>query len=180
MRLSKTNMRTRFAWVATIAATAMLLAACGERVSTEEFEAVQGDLQAARAQVQSLETEKQKLQTKVEDVAFGKLANVMRINEAIAFPPTVVELMSTSASVRLITVVPTSCVIAHGLTTAYGQISTDESMTSGGHTDHFHVLQDLQPDTEYHYKWGLVAPDGTVYASQDVTLRTPPSNAPPK
>jgi hypothetical protein len=104
----------------------------------------------------------------------------MRINEAISFPPTLVELKSTKASVRLITVVPTSCVIAHGLTTAYGQISTDESMTSGGHTDHFHVLRDLRPDTEYHYKWGLVAPDGTVYASQDVTLRTPPSNAPQK
>lgn len=174
------GMRSQFTWLAAIAATSILLAACGERVSKEKFEAVQGDLQAARAQVQSLETEKQKLQTKLEDVAFGRLANVMRINEAISFPPTLVELMSTKASVRLITVVPTSCVIAHGLTTAYGQISTDESMTSGGHKDHFHVLRDLQPDTEYHYKWGLVAPDGTVYASQDVTLRTPPSNAPQK
>ena len=174
MRLSKSSMRSRFTWLAAIAATSILLAACGDRVSKEEFEAIQGDLQTARAQVQSLETEKQEFQTRLEDIAFGKLANVMRINETIAFPPTVVELTSNKASVRMITVVPTSCVIAHGLTTAYGQISTDESMTSGGHTDHFHVLRDLQPDTVYHYKWGFVAPDGTVYASQDVTLRTPP------
>ena len=88
MRLSKSSMRSQFTWLAAIAASSILLAACGERVSKEKFEAVQGDLQAARAQVQSLETEKQKLQTKLEDIAFGRLANVMRINDAISFPPT--------------------------------------------------------------------------------------------
>ena len=180
MRLSKVCMRFQLTWLAAIAATAILLTACGEQVSQEEFEAVQRELETARSQLQSLETEKRELQTRLEDVAFGKIANVLRVNEKIAFPPTVVELTSNKASVQMITKVPTSCVIAHGLTTAYGQISTDDSMTPGGHTDHFHVLRDLQSDTVYHYKWGLVGPDGTVYASQDVTLRTPPSNAPNK
>jgi hypothetical protein len=46
-------MRSQFTWLAALAATSILLAACGERVSKEEFEVVQGDLQAARAQVQS-------------------------------------------------------------------------------------------------------------------------------
>ena len=177
MRLSNSSTRSQLTWLAAIAATSILLAACGERVSKEEFEAVQRFLLAARSQVQSLETENQELHTRLEKAAFGKLADVLNVNEFIAFPPTVVELKAKEASVQLITKVPTSCVIAHGLTTAYGQLSTDESMTRGGHTDHFHVLRGLQSDTEYHYKWGLVGPDGTVFASQDLNFRTPPANA---
>ena len=180
MRLSKSSLRSRFTWFAAIAATSILLAACGERVSKEEFVAVQRDLQAARSEVKSLETDNQELRTKSEDTSFGKLANVLSLNETIAFPPTVVELTSDKASVRMITKVPTSCVIAHGLTTAYGQLSTDASMKQGGHTDHFHVLRGLQPDAVHHYKWGLVGPDGFVYASQDLTFRTPPATAPPE
>ena len=57
MRLSKSSMRSQLTWLAAIAATSILLAACGERVSKEEFEAVRRDLQAARSQVGSLETE---------------------------------------------------------------------------------------------------------------------------
>ena len=178
MRLSKRSMRSPFTWLAAIAATSILLAACGDRVSTDEFEAVQGDLQVARSQVKSLETEKQGLQTRLEEVAFGKIANVLSVNQIITFPPTVVELTSSQASVQMITEGPTSCVIAHGPTTAYGQLSTDDSMTPGGHTDQFHVLRGLQPGAVHHYKWGFVGPDGTVYASQDLTFRTPPTDAP--
>ncbi len=43
MRLSKSGMRSQFTWLAAIAATSIRLAAWGERVSKEKFEAVQGD-----------------------------------------------------------------------------------------------------------------------------------------
>ena len=64
MRLSKVCMRFQLTWLAAIAATAILLTACGEQVSQEEFEAVQRELETARSQLQSLETEKRELQTR--------------------------------------------------------------------------------------------------------------------
>ena len=92
----------------------------------------------------------------------------------MAFPPTVVELKPNSATIQMITKVPTTCSIVHGLTARYGDISTDEGMMSGGHTQHHHVLRGLQPDTLYHYQWGLFGPEGTLYGSEDLTLKTPP------
>ncbi len=176
--MSAALVRSRYTWLSALAVAFALTAACGERVSKEEFDAAQHDLRAALSQVDSLETANQQLQTKLEDFSFGKLAVVFSINAIVDFPPTVVDLTAKEASVQMISTVPTMCVIAHGHTSAYGQISTDESMTPGGHTDHLHVLRDLEPNSVHHYKWGLVGPDGAVYASEDLTFRTPPANSP--
>ena len=123
----------------------------------------------------SLEAEKSDLETKVLERTLEDIGVVVTINELMAFQPTVVELKPSSASIQMVTKLPTTCSIAHGITTDYGQISTDDSMSRGGHTDHYHTLRGLQPDTVYHYKWGLLGPDGTFYASTDLTLKTPPS-----
>ena len=47
-------------------------------------------------------------------------------------------------------------------------------MGGGGHGDHRPMLLGLQPDAEYHYSFGGVGPDGTVYRGKDSTFRTPP------
>ena len=100
---------------------------------------------------------------------------VLTIDAVLTFPPTVVELKPNSAIIQMVTKVPTTCSIAYGLATNYGQISTDDMMFSGGHTDHNHTLGGLRPDTLYHFKWGLLGPDGTLYGSEDKTFQTPPA-----
>ena len=160
-----------------LAALPILLAGCGGGVSEEEFEAVQRDLQSARSQVQSLEAQTQELQAQVTTDLLEELGTLLSISELMVFEPTVVDLSAGSASFQMITKLPTTCSIAHGLTSDYGQISTDENMMQGGHTDHLHVLRGLQPDTVYHYKWGLLGPDGSQYSSKDFTLKTPPADA---
>ena len=127
--------------------------------------------------MQTLEAEKSGLETNVLVRTLEDIGKVVTINELMAFPPTVVELKPGSASIQMVTKLPTTCSIAHGLTTDYGQISTDDSMFRGGHTDHYHTLRGLQPDTVYHYKWGLLGPDGTSYASTNLTSTTPPKSA---
>ena len=153
------------------------LAACGGGISQEELETAQTDLRAAKAQVQMLEAEKLDLEIKVLERALEGIGTVVAINDLIAFPPSVVELKSTSAIVQMVTKLPTTCSIAHGITTGYGQISTDDSMSPGGHPDHSHTLEGLQPDSVHHYKWGLLGPDGTLYGSKDLTFKTPPARA---
>ena len=168
--------RHAIAWFALLTALHSVLASCSGGVSQEEFDAVEADLQATQRQAQSLEAEKKQLQTRMTGNALEDIGAVLSINELMAFPPTIVELKPHSVSVQMITRVPTTCSIAHGLTAKYGHISTDESMSAGGHTDHFHVLRGLQPDTVHHYKWALLSPNGTFYGSKDFTFTTPPAD----
>ena len=153
----------------------LVLAGCGGGVSEEEFEASQRDLEAARSRVESLEAEKLDLQTNVTERGMEDIGRVLAINELLAFPPTVVELKPDSAGIQMVTKDLTTCSIAHGLTTDYGEISVDDSMFPGGHADHYHTLTGLQPDTVYHYKWALMGSDGTSYGSKDLTFKTPPA-----
>ena len=169
---------------AVIAAIPIISVGCGGGVSEEKFaevvnnlQVVQSELQVTESRVESLEAEKSDLQTKVAGVVLEDIGKVLSINEIMVFPPTVVELSPDSASLQMVTSVPTTCSIAHGITTGYGQISTDESMTPGGHTDHYHVIEGLDPDTVYHYKWGLLGPNGILYGSEDLTFKTPPGGA---
>ncbi len=55
MRLSMARMRAKLTWLATLLALPILLTACGSGVSQEEFDSVQGDLQAAQAQAAALQ-----------------------------------------------------------------------------------------------------------------------------
>ena len=168
----------RLLWVAAFAAVYVIMVSCGggKRYSQEEFAALQRDLQTAQSQVESLEAVKQDLEAAALGRYFEDVRIVQTIGQIMEFPPTVVELNPNAAALQMITKVPTTCSIAHGLTTDYGQISTDNAMASGGHTDHYHVLEDLQPDTLYHYRWGLLGPNGTLYGSEDFTFRTPPAS----
>ena len=127
-------------------------------------------MDTAQSRVDSLEAEKRDLEAAALGRRFEDLGTLLTIDQIMAFPPTVVVLNPDSASVQMITTVPTTCSIAHGLTTDYGQISTDFAMSPGGHTDHYHVLDGLQPDTEYHYSFGGIDADGKVYRTGDFTF----------
>lgn len=82
-----------------------------------------------------------------------------------------------SASFTATTRENTVCAVAFGTTTEYGQIATDFDMDAGGHKEHNPVLFGLQPDTLYHYRFGGIGPDGTVFRSEDFTFRTPSADA---
>ena len=164
-------------WVSAFAAAYVILVSCGgeQRYSQEEFAELQRDLQTAQSQVESLEAEKQDLEAAALGRRFEDVGTLLTIAQITAFPPTVVELNPDSAAFQMITKVPTTCAIAYGITADYGEISTDDAMSPGGHTDHYHVLEALEPDSVYHYKWGLLGPNGTLYGSEDLTFRTPPA-----
>ncbi len=84
---------------------------------------------------------------------------------------------STSVSVRASTRENTVCAVSYGPTTDYGRIATDDAMDVGGHKDHHPVLVGLEPDTLYHYSFGGIGPDGTVFRSPDFSFRTLPADA---
>ena len=90
--------------------------------------------------------------------------------------PTVVEITAHSASIEATTADGTVCAIAFGPTTEYGRVATDLDMSSGGHQRHRPVLTGLQPDTLYHFKFGGIGPDATVFESNDRTFRTLPED----
>ena len=168
----------RLPWVAALAAVYVIMVSCGDgkQYSQEEFAAVQRDLQTAQSQLESVEAEKRDLEAAALGRRFEDVGTLLSIRQIMAFPPTIVELNPDSAAIQMITKVPTTCSIIHGLTADYGEISTDDAMAPGGHTDHYHVLKELKPDTVYHYKWGLIGPNGTLYGSEDLTFTTPPAS----
>ena len=94
------------------------------------------------------------------------------IDDILVSPPTVVDIGAQSASLVAVTKAKTVCAVAYGPTTEYGRLAAHSSMGADGHTDHDHYLDGLQPDTVYHYRWGLIGPGGIVYRSEDRTFRT--------
>ena len=149
---------------------------------------VREDLRTAQSEAQSLETRLQteqaraqilqeELQAKALKQKLERIGEVVSIDSIIVLEPTVVELKAQSASIAMVAKEKTVCTIAWGLTVDYGRISSDEFMAPEGHTDHSHVLRGLAPNTLYHYKWGLMGPDGTVYGSRDFTFRTLPASS---
>ncbi len=58
--------RFKLTWLAMLAVLPILLAACGDGVSDEEFAAVQGDLQAAQAQAQTAQARVAELQQRLD------------------------------------------------------------------------------------------------------------------
>ncbi len=89
----------------------------------------------------------------------------------------ILDIGSTSVSIRATTRENTVCAVSYGPTTDYGRIATDDAMDVGGHKDHSPVLVGLEPDTQYHYSFGGIGPDGTVFRSPDFSFRTLPADA---
>ena len=99
------------------------------------------------------------------------------IGEILVSGPEIADLKSDSAVLVAVTNQNVVCAVSYGPTDGYGAVSADRDMSPHGHTDHDHLLVGLKPDTVYHYRWGLFAPDGRAFQSKDFTFKTPPAEA---
>ncbi len=100
-------------------------------------------------------------------------STVRDIEEILDGPIQIIDLTETSAVVRAETSVPVVCSVVYGTDTGYGSQATDLDMAGTGHESHAPRLRGLLPDTTYHYRLQGTASDGTFFASEDLTFRTP-------
>ena len=87
--------------------------------------------------------------------------------------PRVEPLGPTNAAVVFSTSVPFACAILYGETPEFGAIATDADMAGGAIFDHDPIMVGLKPDTLYYWRAQGTAPDGTFYAGELQTFRTP-------
>jgi hypothetical protein len=114
--------------------------------------------------------------TAAPDVGPGIAYEIRPIEEISAGgPPQIVDITDADAVLIFESSIPLACSVVYGKTTAYGQVSVDQDMNGGAHTDHHPLLLGLDPDTEYHYRVQGAAADGTLYVGEDGTFRTMPA-----
>ena len=90
--------------------------------------------------------------------------------------PRIGEFAGTEGVLRFISAIPLACSVVYGETTAYGNLTLDTDMSGGAHSDHHPVLNGLLPDTLYNFRVQGTAADGRIFASQNMTFRTPPAD----
>lgn len=90
-------------------------------------------------------------------------------------PPRVGEFNGGEAVLTFASAIPVACSVIYGETTRYGHIAVDADMDGGAHSNHHPTLASLKPDTVYHYRVQGTASDGRLFASRDLTFRTPPA-----
>ncbi len=100
------------------------------------------------------------------------LGAVKPLSEILVRGPEFTDVQADSATVQIETRVPVVCAAAYGTTTAYGQLATDSDMAGAGHQNHHPVLTGLKPDTVYQVRLQGVGPDGTLYVSDNLSVRT--------
>ena len=88
-------------------------------------------------------------------------------------PPRIEELTGKDGALRFISAIPLACSVVYGETKAFGQVSVDQDMNGGAHTEHRPALSGLKPDTKYFYRVQGTADDGTLYVSKIQEFRTP-------
>lgn len=98
------------------------------------------------------------------------------IDEILVEPPRI-EAGTSSATVNVTTRIPVACAVVYGTTQQYGSIATDTDMAGGAHAEHHPLLVGLEPNTLYYLRLQGVGPDGTLYRSQEYTIRTPPASS---
>jgi len=79
-----------------------------------------------------------------------------------------------TATLPITTTVPVACTIVYGTTSEFGQLSVDQDMDGGTHSDHNPLLSDLEPETLYYFRVQGVDDMGNIYLSETMTFTTPP------
>jgi hypothetical protein len=79
-----------------------------------------------------------------------------------------------TATLPLTTSVPVACTLVYGTTPEFGQLTLDQDMAGGAHSDHSPLLTGLEPETEYFFRVQGVDDAGTIYISEVMTFTTPP------
>ena len=116
--------------------------------------------------------------TAMPDAGSGLAYDIRPIDEISAGrPPEIVDITDTDAVLFLESSIPLACSVVYSKTTDYGQITVDQDMDGGAHTDHHPLMERLEPDTEYHYRVQGTAADGTLYMGEDAIFRTLPARA---
>ena len=87
--------------------------------------------------------------------------------------PQVEVLGPSEAAIVFDTTVAFACAIVYGETPAFGTIATDADMAGGAIFNHDPIMVGLKPDTEYFWRAQGTATDGTFYAGEVHTFRTP-------
>lgn len=79
-----------------------------------------------------------------------------------------------TATLPIVTTVPVACTIVYGTTPQFGQLSVDQDMDGGTHSNHNPLLSDLEPETLYYFRVQGVDDVGNIYLSETMTFTTPP------
>lgn len=107
--------------------------------------------------------------------SIGVSTAVVRPMDEILLESPRIEAGTTSATVDVTTEIPVVCAVAYGATHDYGSLATDTDMAGGAHVEHRPVLIGLAPDAVYYLRLQGVGPNGTLYRSEEYTLRTLPA-----
>lgn len=79
-----------------------------------------------------------------------------------------------TATLPIETTVPVACTVVYGTTPEFGQLSVDQDMDGGTHSNHNPLLIDLEPETTYYFRVQGVDDVGNIYLSATMTFTTPP------
>jgi hypothetical protein len=166
--------------IALLALTSLLLVACQPVViaqPTPQAQQVVDSFESPAATPLLADTPVPETPTDTAPDAGSSVAYEVRaIEEASAGdPPQIVDITAADAVLVFDSSIPLACSVVYGKTAAYGQISVDQDMDGGAHTDHHPLLLGLEPDTEYHFRVQGTAADGTLYVGEDATFHTLPA-----
>ena len=81
-----------------------------------------------------------------------------------------------TATLPIHTDVAVACTVNFGKDRSLGQLSLDQDMAGGTHSDHNPLLSGLEPETEYFYRVQGVDDAGTLYISDIMSFTTPPQD----
>lgn len=84
-----------------------------------------------------------------------------------------------TATLPIETRVPVACTLVYGTTEAFGQLTLDQDMAGGTHSEHNPLLTGLEPETTYYFRVQGVDAEGTIYISETMTFTTPAMDAEP-
>ena len=95
------------------------------------------------------------------------------IEPVLASPITLSGITATGATLEVTTTIDLACVVVYGTDQTFGLLALDQNMGGSAHQDHVVVMRGLEPDTEYVYRLQGSDPNGTFYASDIMSFRTP-------